>query len=732
MVPCTGLASPILGSPQTIIRRAITPVPITDSRRNLRTTPTSRDDDDDDDADAEPATPRGTARWFAEKIFGGGSPKKEKRRPAPATPAAAPAPATPARQRQRQRRARGARDAAARGGGGGEAADPATPTPATAAAAKRPILAKPTPEKATSKRPSKVVDRWAQGVEAARKQEAERVEALKTRVYLDSLVRDRLRALELRLGEVPERFRAMIHTGATVGDLIAALEARLRELGGDVAEVFVFHSNNYNEAAGDYKLWDWSKVTTVAVWKDRLLEEPDIVPFARAQGAKVVLGGFGMNAEHFSNASARAYVGAVVNLTSAFRLDGFNVDIEGNAPEHRDAVTALTCDLKAALGPASMLTFDLGAAPKSETDRYDFAGLGVCLDYIVPMIYDMVGGWPELSPGPNSPLGAVRTCVEEYSELGIPPSRLILGFPWYGYDFPCAAGTPAGSGGACVMAQPPPPFLQLEAGYGTVLDTWERRGASVAGAGVSWDNTSSTPWFEYAATDGSIHQCWSLALCRAAAAARVALDRRLFHRANGTERRRSEVGGRADSARPCSRQAKTEQEVEIEPLIEGKVEVPCNCPGSRRRAPAAGIASAAPTMADSFDVVVSKLSRVTFDDDCTIKAVGVELVGSLRPGDRISRVDYAKVDAAALAARLERQLALQAEAPCTLTGKRCGDEPRSPRSPATPRSPADHCAIDVCGSPRDSWANYPCGGRASSLSLTAPPTSPASPLARKR
>ena len=42
-----------------------------------------------------------------------------------------------------------------------------------------------------------------------------------------------------------------------------------------------------------------------------------------------------------------------------------------------------------------------------------------------------------------------------------------------------------------------------------------------------------------------------------------------------------------------------------------------------RRATAAGIASAAPTMADSFDVVVSKLSRVTFDDDCTIKAVGV-------------------------------------------------------------------------------------------------------------
>ena len=67
--------------------------------------------------------------------------------------------------------------------------------------------------------------------------------------------------------------------------LLGLLAGLLGVCGAQVAEVFVFHSNNYNEAAGDYKLWDWSKVTTVAVWKDRLLEEPDIVPFARARGA---------------------------------------------------------------------------------------------------------------------------------------------------------------------------------------------------------------------------------------------------------------------------------------------------------------------------------------------------------------------------------------------------------------------------------------------------------------
>jgi len=69
--------------------------------------------------------------------------------------------------------------------------------------------------------------------------------------------------------------------------LLGLLAGLLGVCGAQVTEVFVFHSNNYNEAAGDYKLWDWSKITTVAVWKDRLLEEPDIVPFARARGAKL-------------------------------------------------------------------------------------------------------------------------------------------------------------------------------------------------------------------------------------------------------------------------------------------------------------------------------------------------------------------------------------------------------------------------------------------------------------
>ena len=164
--------------------------------------------------------------------------------------------------------------------------------------------------------------------------------------------------------------------------------------------------------------------------------------------------------------------------------------------------------------------------------------------------------------------------------------------------------------------------------------------------------------------------------------------------------------------------------------------------------------------AANLDVVVEQLSRVTFDGDTRITSVGAELAGSLQPGDKISHVNHLPVDAAALHARLQASLTGHAIPRCTLTVQRapraheltrrtasaprqeqprslwsrltgrtralCSPtSPRSPRSPGTPR----HHVIDICGSPRDSWTNYPVQ-RASSLS--APPTSPASPLGARR
>jgi hypothetical protein len=39
----------------------------------------------------------------------------------------------------------------------------------------------------------------------------------------------------------------------------------------------------------------------------------------------------------------------------------------------------------------------------------------------------------------NAPLDAVRRSVRQWLELGVPPKKLVLGLPWYAYDYPCEA-----------------------------------------------------------------------------------------------------------------------------------------------------------------------------------------------------------------------------------------------------------------------------------------------------
>jgi di-N-acetylchitobiase len=45
--------------------------------------------------------------------------------------------------------------------------------------------------------------------------------------------------------------------------------------------------------------------------------------------------------------------------------------------------------------------------------------------------------------GANAPLPGMIMGITEWFNLGIPPEKLILGVPWYGYKYPCLPGTDA-------------------------------------------------------------------------------------------------------------------------------------------------------------------------------------------------------------------------------------------------------------------------------------------------
>ena len=52
----------------------------------------------------------------------------------------------------------------------------------------------------------------------------------------------------------------------------------------------------------------------------------------------------------------------------------------------------------------------------------------------------------------NSPAALVERGLRQWLELGVPRSKLVLGLPWYAYDYPCQpAGGSYSSGGGALM-----------------------------------------------------------------------------------------------------------------------------------------------------------------------------------------------------------------------------------------------------------------------------------------
>jgi spore germination protein YaaH len=274
--------------------------------------------------------------------------------------------------------------------------------------------------------------------------------------------------------------------------------------------VCAFHAPIYNASRADWRLYNWSKVDCVFVWRSML--DDALISHAHAANATVSLGGIDMSPDQMGNTTAESrWIADLVVLAQQHAIDGLNLDWEkmDQRPEKKGLMTSLVCRLqaalKAALGPRALLSFDLGIYPAAQTAGYDHKGLAACLDWVVPMAYDMTGG----KVHSNSPLSAVQTSTAQYAALGVPASKLMLAFPWYGWDYTCApnqtaalaAGALGGAGTKCTTKF----HSGFERGYGQILDVLA--GAPAPSVHTYWDEGSSTPWAQYVnQSTGETHQ----------------------------------------------------------------------------------------------------------------------------------------------------------------------------------------------------------------------------------
>ena len=94
----------------------------------------------------------------------------------------------------------------------------------------------------------------------------------------------------------------------------------------------------------------------------------------------------------------------------------------------------------------------------------------------------------------NDALPVVKNGVECYKSLGVPTSKLVLAFPWYGYDYTCNPTDTPGS--AC----------HVTGAVQTTLVKVKAQLATALSPGRIWQSNSSTPHFFYRDANSTLHR----------------------------------------------------------------------------------------------------------------------------------------------------------------------------------------------------------------------------------
>ncbi len=213
----------------------------------------------------------------------------------------------------------------------------------------------------------------------------------------------------------------------------------------------------------------------------------DLVTRAHGAGDRVVLTASCFDQSALDKMAADPGAGprlaaALVALVAAKNLDGVNIDFEGKGSKDQAGLDTLMAAVSSAVHQANphwQVTMDTYASSAGDPSGfYDIRGLAPSVDGFFVMAYDMNN---RTTPSPTAPLTGTGftdlDAVQQYA-AAVPLSKVILGVPYYGYDWPTA-----GPGLGDPATGPPTPLR-----YSQVVAT---------GGHVYWDPTTQTPWTSY-------------------------------------------------------------------------------------------------------------------------------------------------------------------------------------------------------------------------------------------
>lgn len=267
-----------------------------------------------------------------------------------------------------------------------------------------------------------------------------------------------------------------------------------------------------------YPFIDWELLQAVAPYQSALtpftygisasggllpLEDDALLAAARVHGAQPVmhLSTYTEN-EQFDVERAElvltdweaqtALIGEIQSMMRRKGFAGLDVDFEYLPGALAEAYAAFLGRLRRLLGSQGWFVW-AALAPKTSADQpgtlyegHNYGKVGAAVDGVLLMTYEW--GYTYGPPMAVAPLPNVRM-VLDYAVTEIPPSKIFLGVPNYGYDWPL-------------------PFVQGTTRARSISNQEAVRLAIQYGADIQYDENAQSPFFHYTDENGTVHEVW--------------------------------------------------------------------------------------------------------------------------------------------------------------------------------------------------------------------------------
>ncbi len=188
----------------------------------------------------------------------------------------------------------------------------------------------------------------------------------------------------------------------------------------------------------------------------------------------------------------RTLINNVIAIMREKGFYGLNIDFERISPENRQLYNSFLRRVVAALKPLNY-PVSTALAPKPSDyltgtwhGAHDYRAHGEIVDFVIIMTYEW--GWSGGPPYAVAPIDLVEDVIK-YAVSVIPPRKIMMGMPLYGYDWTL----PYVQGGRFARRVSPQDAIRLAARYG---------------ASIQYDYKVQSPFFRYTDENGATHEVW--------------------------------------------------------------------------------------------------------------------------------------------------------------------------------------------------------------------------------